>query len=64
MSSKIERAKRAATREFPDRILVADVAHPEKNGCEATIVSTESDWGDLPVTWYVREDRLASGETE
>jgi hypothetical protein len=44
-----------AKREFPDRILVADVAHPDRREVELEIVSDEYDWENLPTAVYLRD---------
>lgn len=49
---------------FPDRILVADIAHPERDEYELEIFREDNDWGDLPVTTYERAQDEGSREAE
>jgi hypothetical protein len=46
-------------REFPPRILVADIAHPRRNE-----VILEMDWGDVPTAFYVLAEGLRPPESE
>lgn len=54
MSSKPR--SRDAEERFPRRILVADVAHPDRDEYELELVPEGREWGNLPVTPYERVD--------
>lgn len=56
MNSKAATPPRAVAREFPERLLVADIAHPDGDGVELAILSEEVDPGDLPLVSYMRDD--------
>lgn len=64
MSSEIQTSWWAGMREFPERILVVDVAGPRGKYFELTVVSEKDDWGDLPHAFYVREDGETTQTTE
>jgi len=48
---------RARGREFPQRVLIADIAHPDREEVQLELLSDGSDWGDLPTASYVLESR-------
>ncbi len=54
--SQTPRVPREIDDRFPERILVADIAPPDRDECELQLVSENGDWGDLPVMRYVRAD--------
>jgi hypothetical protein len=56
MNKKRTTPRRASTRRFPRRILIADIAYPTRGESEVAIVTDDVDWSDLPTAIYVRAD--------
>ena len=61
MSDSAATLRHASERPFPERILIADIAHPDRDECELEIVSDDHDWGDLPTAFYLRADGTTGG---
>jgi hypothetical protein len=57
MSNSPENHPRAWRRQFPPRVLVANVAHPDREEVELELLPDTDDWGDLPTASYVLENR-------
>jgi len=64
MNTKAEAPQPGTVREFPKRLLVADIAPPDGDRVELTILSEEVDPGDLPLVSYMRDDGMAARGTE
>lgn len=59
MSNDAAALRHGSKRPLPDRILVADIAHPDLIESELEIVSDDRNWGDLPTAFYLRTDGTA-----
>jgi hypothetical protein len=44
-------------RQFPQRVLIADIAHPDREEVELELLPGTADWGNLPTASYVLEIR-------
>jgi len=49
--------RRAPERQFPQRVLTADIAHPDREEVELELLPDTADWGNLPTASYVLESR-------
>lgn len=56
MSNDAAPLRHASKRPLPERVLIADIAHPDRDEGELEIVSHDQDWGDLPTALYLRAD--------
>jgi hypothetical protein len=61
MTNDAATLRHASERPLPERILIADIAHPDRDECELEIVSDDHDWGGLPTALYLRADDAAGG---
>jgi hypothetical protein len=48
---------RARERQFPQRVLIADVAHPDREEVELELLPDTDDWGNLLTASYVLDSR-------
>ena len=55
---------RSKKREFPPRVLIADIAHPRRNEVILEMADEEADWGDVPTAFYVLAEGLRPPESE
>jgi hypothetical protein len=56
MSSNPENQSQARRRQFPQRVLIANVAHPDREEVQLELLPDAGDWGDLTIASYVLED--------
>ena len=61
MNNDAANLRHASERPLPERILIADIAHPDRDQGELEIVPLDRDWGDLPTALYLRVDSTAGG---
>lgn len=55
MSNHPESPHQPRKRQFPQRVLIADVAHPDREEAELELLPDDRGWGDLPTASYVLE---------
>ena len=55
MSNNPESQSRARKRQFPPRVLIADIAHPDQEEVQLELLPDAGDWRDLPTASYVLE---------